>query len=168
MQKIQVQSLGRKDPLEKGMATQSSILAWRIPWTEEPCGLYSLWGHKESDTAEHAHTTVKSTTHGRNSNRKFPSVQPSHLQLSASSGNFISFSSSQICVSHPKKKVSTCNQSQMKIRQISWVTGWSFCLFWGILVPANQLAEKKVTVRHISESISGWRNVRNKESSLQY
>ena len=36
VQEIQVQSLGRKDPLEKGMATHSSILAWRTPWTEEP------------------------------------------------------------------------------------------------------------------------------------
>ena len=37
--------------LEEGMATHSSILAWRIPWTEEPGG-YSPWGHKESDTTE--------------------------------------------------------------------------------------------------------------------
>ena len=37
--------------LEEGMATHSSILAWRIPWTEEP-GAYSPWGHKESDTTE--------------------------------------------------------------------------------------------------------------------
>jgi len=36
MQEIQVQSLGQEDPLEKGMATHSIILAWRIPWTEEP------------------------------------------------------------------------------------------------------------------------------------
>ena len=35
-QEMQVQSLGREDPLEEGMATHSSILAWRIPWTEEP------------------------------------------------------------------------------------------------------------------------------------
>ena len=35
MQKTQVQSLGQEDPLEKGMATHSRILAWRIPWTEE-------------------------------------------------------------------------------------------------------------------------------------
>ena len=42
MQKTQVQSLGRKDPLEKGMTTHSSILAWRIPWTEEPSGLQSM------------------------------------------------------------------------------------------------------------------------------
>ena len=36
MQETQVPSLGQEDPLEKGMATQSSILTWRIPWTEEP------------------------------------------------------------------------------------------------------------------------------------
>ena len=41
MQETQVQSLGQEDPLEKGMATHSSILAWRIPWTEEPDGLQS-------------------------------------------------------------------------------------------------------------------------------
>ena len=46
MQETQVQSLGQEDPLEKGMATHSSILAWRIPWTEEPGGLYSPWGHR--------------------------------------------------------------------------------------------------------------------------
>ena len=37
-----VQSLGREDPLEKGMATHSSILAWRIPWAEEPGGLQPM------------------------------------------------------------------------------------------------------------------------------
>ena len=39
MQESQVQFLGWEDPLEKGMATHSSIVAWRIPWTEEPGGL---------------------------------------------------------------------------------------------------------------------------------
>ena len=42
MQKTQVRSLGQEDPLEKEMATHSSILAWRIPWTEEPDGLQSM------------------------------------------------------------------------------------------------------------------------------
>ena len=42
MQKTRVQFLGREDPLEKGMATHSSILAWRIPWTEESGGLHSM------------------------------------------------------------------------------------------------------------------------------
>ena len=42
MQRTQVQSLGQEDPLQKEMATHSSILAWRIPWTEEPSGLQSI------------------------------------------------------------------------------------------------------------------------------
>ena len=42
MQETQVGSLGWEDSLEKGMATPSSILAWRIPWTEEPGGLQSM------------------------------------------------------------------------------------------------------------------------------
>ena len=48
MQKTLVLSLHQEDPLEKGMATPSSILAWRIPWTEKLGGL-SLWGCKELD-----------------------------------------------------------------------------------------------------------------------
>ena len=51
MQEMQVQSLDQEDPLEKAMATHSSILAWEIPWTEEPGGLHP-WGHKESDVTE--------------------------------------------------------------------------------------------------------------------
>ena len=43
-QEMQVRSWGREDPLEEKMATHSSILAWRIPWTEEPAKLhYSAW-----------------------------------------------------------------------------------------------------------------------------
>ena len=42
VQETQVRSLGWEDPLEKEMATHSSILAWRIPWTEEPGGLQSM------------------------------------------------------------------------------------------------------------------------------
>ena len=42
MQELQVQSLGQEDPLEEEMATYSRILAWRIPWTEEPGGLQSM------------------------------------------------------------------------------------------------------------------------------
>ena len=50
-QGTQVPSLGREDPLEEGMATHSSILVWRVPWTEEPGGLQS-GGHKESGATE--------------------------------------------------------------------------------------------------------------------
>ena len=46
MQETQVRSLGWEDPLEKGMATYSRILAWRIPWTEESEGLQSMWSQK--------------------------------------------------------------------------------------------------------------------------
>ena len=52
MQETWVQSLDEEDPLEKGMSTHSSILAWRIPWIEEPDGLYSPWGRKESNMTE--------------------------------------------------------------------------------------------------------------------
>ena len=55
MQETWVRSLGGKDPLEKEMATCSSILAWEIPWTEEPGGLQS-WGRK----ARHDSTTKPS------------------------------------------------------------------------------------------------------------
>ena len=48
---MQVLSLGWEDPMEKGMATYSSILAWRIPWTEELSRLQSI-GYKESDMTE--------------------------------------------------------------------------------------------------------------------
>ena len=49
MQEMRVWSLGGEDPLKKEMATHSSVLAWKIPWTEESAG-YSPWGRKESDT----------------------------------------------------------------------------------------------------------------------
>ena len=42
MQETQVRYLGQEDPLEKGVATYSSVLAWRIPWTDEPDGLQSM------------------------------------------------------------------------------------------------------------------------------
>ena len=48
----QVQSLGREDPLEEGMATYSSILAWRVPWTEEPGRPRTVLRIAESDTTE--------------------------------------------------------------------------------------------------------------------
>ena len=57
-QETQVRLLGREDPLEEGMATRSSVLVWRMPWTEEPGGLQFM-GSQESDTtgaAEHSHT----------------------------------------------------------------------------------------------------------------
>ena len=55
MQETRAQSLGQEDPLEKKMATHSSILSWRILWTEEPG---RLWGHKDLDTTRWLSTKV--------------------------------------------------------------------------------------------------------------
>ena len=64
-----VRSLGLKDPLEQEMATHSSILAWRIPWIEEPGGLRSIgsqrFRHNCSDLA-HTHTHTHTHTHMHN------------------------------------------------------------------------------------------------------
>ena len=56
MRESRVQPLGQEDPLEKGMATHSSILAWRIPMDRGAWWAYSPWGHKESDTTEQLST----------------------------------------------------------------------------------------------------------------
>ena len=57
MRETQVRSLGREDPLEKEMATHSSTLAWKIPWTEEPVRLQS-WCRKELDMTEQLHSLI--------------------------------------------------------------------------------------------------------------
>ena len=64
MRETWVQSLGWEDLLEKEMATQSSILAWKIPWMEEPVG-YSSWGRKELDMTEQLQCQCQ-TTEGHN------------------------------------------------------------------------------------------------------
>ena len=57
MQETPVRSLGQEDPLEEGMATHSTILAWRIPWTEEPGGLRYMGSQRiRHDCSEHACT----------------------------------------------------------------------------------------------------------------
>ena len=52
MQETRVPFLGREDPLEKGMSTHSSILAWRIPWANEPGGLQSMGSQRVSTTEQ--------------------------------------------------------------------------------------------------------------------
>ena len=52
MQEMQVQTLGREDPLEKEMATHSSILVWRIPWTDEPGGLHSMGSQSQTELSD--------------------------------------------------------------------------------------------------------------------
>ena len=63
MRETWVQSLGQEDSLEKAMATHSSTLAWKIPWTEELGAGYCPWGCKELGTTERLHfTSLQSTT----------------------------------------------------------------------------------------------------------
>ena len=70
MQETWVQSLGLEDPLGKGMATHSRIPAWRIPWTEETGGLYSLGLQRVTERLTHTPTPVclensrQATVHG--------------------------------------------------------------------------------------------------------
>ena len=84
-QETQVQLLGREDTLEKSMATLSSILVWRIPWTEEPGGLQSMGSQRvehnwvPEHTRAHAHTHTHTHTHthylkGIAFWRKFPTI----------------------------------------------------------------------------------------------
>ena len=58
MRETHVRSLGREDPLKKGVATRSSILAWRIPWTEEPGRLQSLEEQKNQVTEQEQQLTI--------------------------------------------------------------------------------------------------------------
>ena len=62
MQEMQIQSLGWEDPLEEEMATHSSILVWKIPWTEEPGGLRSV--DSERDTTVQLGIAQLNTEHG--------------------------------------------------------------------------------------------------------
>ena len=54
-----VQSLGQEDPLEKGMTTHSNILAWKIPWTQEPGRLWSMGSQRVSDMTEATEHTAQ-------------------------------------------------------------------------------------------------------------
>jgi len=63
MQETWVQSLGWEDPLEEDMATHSSILAWRIPWTEEPVGLQSM-GLQRVNVTERLTLSIPNTAGG--------------------------------------------------------------------------------------------------------
>ena len=62
---MQFRSLGQKDPLEKEMATHSSIFAWKIPWTDEPGGLQSMVSQSQTQLSKrmctHAHTPTPGT-----------------------------------------------------------------------------------------------------------
>ena len=76
MQETQVQSLDWENPPEKGMATHFSILAWRIPWTEEPGGFQSIGLQRVRHESVTKHTFVSATV-----------VIPSSLQILATNSN---------------------------------------------------------------------------------
>ena len=80
MQEIQVQSLGWKDPLEKEMATHSSVLAWEILWAEKPGGLPSMGSHRvrhdSSDLAAAANIQQTTTKHQLNKCASKQSLDP--------------------------------------------------------------------------------------------
>ena len=80
MQEIQVQSLDWEAPLQKRMAVHSSILAWRIPWTEEPGRLHSM-GCKESDTTEQLHIIYLCSHHSRPCRPQSQRPHVSHLRI---------------------------------------------------------------------------------------
>ena len=62
-QETRVQSLGQEDPLKKELATHSSILVWKIPWTKEPGQVTAHGGNKELDTAERARLCTHTESH---------------------------------------------------------------------------------------------------------
>ena len=67
-----VRSLGQEDPLEKGMATPSSILVWRIPWTEEPGGLQSRGSQSRTVTEQlsvHPEYCIKARQHRKSASK---------------------------------------------------------------------------------------------------
>ena len=66
MQEMWIQSLGQEDPLEEGMATHSSILAWRIPWTEESGGLQSMESQRVGHNYATEHKCIQSFIHSTN------------------------------------------------------------------------------------------------------
>ena len=78
MQEVQVQSLGQEDPLEKEM-NHSSVLAWEIPWTEEPGGLQSM-GSQKSQT-QFNNKTVRTLVYSKEQPTVLPKASGSHTYI---------------------------------------------------------------------------------------
>ena len=87
IQETRVQSLGQKDPLEKGMAIHSSILAWRISWTEKPGGLQSMGSQRVrhnwllTRTHTHTHTHRKKKNWAFREGRKVSMYEEDHVSV---------------------------------------------------------------------------------------
>ena len=122
MQKTQVQSLGWEDPLEKGMTAPSSILAWRIPWTEEPGGLQSMGSRR---VRHHwAMTTYRHTPGPRMLTSSSASSRPQSKGLPFTlPSSFLLFSSQPSCSNGP---------------QTEWLTHmWTFGAFRAVAHQAD-------------------------------
>ena len=108
MQETRVQPLGQEDPLKEGMVTHPSVLAWRIPWTEEPGGLYSQWGCKELDMTEATkHSTGFCYTHCKKEKTEAVSNKVTHL---ISSGTIL-------------KTQEACLEAIIFISLLCWLSG---------------------------------------------
>ena len=83
IQAMQFQSLGWEDPLEKEIATHSSILAWKIPWTEEPGGLQSLGSHRvrQGWATEHEHSIYRASLNLQKQNLMILIVNESYTRI---------------------------------------------------------------------------------------
>ena len=115
MQKTQVWSLARKDPLEEGMLTHSFILAWRIPWTEEPARLWSMGLHSQTQLKWLSMSTKVVLCLQQGDFAYSPLLPPVHNfpWLSTSLTRMVPFLKNQECVSIDTFKV-------LCLTKISW------------------------------------------------
>ena len=83
MQEMWIWSLGREGALERGLATHSSVLAWRVPWTEEPGGLQSLGSHRvrQGWATEHEHSIYRASLNLQKQNVTILIVNESYTQI---------------------------------------------------------------------------------------
>ena len=138
MRETWVRSLGQEDQLEKEMATHSSILAWRIPWMEEPGGLQSTGSHAESDTTEQLHLLTYLLTAWK------------HRSLGSTSGvsNSVELGWSW--------RIWICNKSTGDFTTVGLeTTSWE-PLVYSISVRMAHLCSMCLSCRRLSWASSGW------------
>ena len=153
VQETWVQSLGLEHPLEKGMATHSSILAWEIPWTEEPGGLQSIGSQRvRHDWAtEHTHwlslfsayvtPTLIRGIHNQPDSKACPEdikekAQNGHLNLRPFISFFFFYLLPHICVMLKLNCLDVLSQQPSNNAVRSWVMLWSNKQEWKHRVPS--------------------------------
>ena len=106
IQETLVQSLGQEDPLEKEMATHTSILAWKIPYTEEPGGLQSPGLHRAGhDLAEHSTSCVKESNGDRDRQQRSIWILLTSHSVCTASASQPKDHASHVCVSASREKL---------------------------------------------------------------